>query len=117
MIKFIPKSYENFERQRKKIGWTSDTTILLRLSEEVLLAISCNGEGFKKTSNDAIKNYKKYLMMSVDRRLLKWLLQGPIKAQWGIVDIGCHIRFKRVPNLYERALYHCWNYFYSNSYS
>jgi UDP-MurNAc hydroxylase len=116
LLDLIPKAYENFEKCRKKIDWVSKTTILLQLTKEIIISISCDGTGFKKISSDMIKDYKQYLMMSVDNRLLKLLLQGPRKAHWGLADIGCHIKFKRIPNIYERALYYCWNYFYSNTY-
>ena len=125
LLKLIPKSYENFEIVRKSIGWNSDTVIILRFDtnrdkkteEPIGIAISCNGNGIQTIMNEKdIFKFKKYLSMSLDLRLLKWLLQGPRKAHWGLVDIGCHISYKRVPNTYERALYYCWNrFFVSNS--
>lgn len=124
ILKLIPKAYENFEKIRKIIGWSSETAIILhfelkdkKVEEPIGVAISCNGEGFRTLMNeDDIAKIEKYLSMSLDLRLLKWLLQGPRKAHWSLVDIGCHIKYKRVPNTYERALYYCWNrFFVSNS--
>lgn len=125
LLKLIPKAYENFEKNRKKIGWVSDTTIILLLDmkenkqvgEPIGIAISCDGKGIKKIYNEnEILEFKKILAMSLDVRLLKWLLIGPKKAHWSLTDIGCHITYKRVPNTYERALYYCWNrFFVSNS--
>lgn len=124
ILKLIPKAYENFERTRKFIGWNSDTTIIVRFNikykkveDPIGVAISCNGSGFRTLMNEnEIENFEKYLLMSLDLRLLKWLLQGPRKAHWSLVDIGCHIKYKRVPNTYEKALYYCWNrFFVSNS--
>ena len=124
LLKLIPKAYENFEQIRKKIGWVSDTTIILRLDmkeksdeDPIGVAISCNGDGIKTIFHESeILKFKKYLMMSLDTSLLRWLLLGPKKAHWSLVDIGCHIKYKRVPNTYERALYYCWNrFFVSNS--
>lgn len=124
LLKFIPKAYENFEKTRKFIGWSSETVIILhwnaknkKVEDPIGVAISCNGDGFKilKNENEIAKN-EKYLLMSLDLRLLKWLLQGPRKAHWSLVDIGCHIKYKRIPNTYERALYYCWNRFFVSNF-
>ena len=121
LLELIPKAYENFESVRKKIGWISDTVIILRLDvnynrkegEPIAVAISCNGNGVQEINKEEdISKFEKYLQMSLDLRLLKWLLLGPKKAHWSLVDIGCHIKYKRVPNTYERALYYCWNRFF-----
>ena len=121
LLNMIPKAYENFEKVRKSIGWTSDTTIILRFDinenkkdeEPIGVAISCNGNGIQTLVGEKdILKFKKYLSMSLDLRLLKWLLLGPKKAHWSLADIGCHIKYKRVPNTYERALYYCWNRFF-----
>ena len=125
LINMIPKAYENFERVRKSIGWVSDTMIILRFDtnenkkggDPIGVAVSCNGKGIQTLMDEnEIAGFKKYLSMSLDLRLLKWLLLGPKKAHWSLADIGCHIKYKRVPNTYERALYYCWNrFFVSNS--
>ncbi len=120
VLKMIPKAYENFENTRKTIGWESDTNIILKFNnhnkivgEPIGVIISCNGNGIKNLMNEGdISKIEKYLLMSLDLRLLNWLLQGPKKAHWSLVDIGCHIKYKRVPNIYERGLYYCWNRFF-----
>ena len=111
--KLIPTSYNKFEEFRKKYGFNSDTTILIKITENKFVAISCNGKGHKIISKDEIKNYKNYNLLSLDTRLLYRLLLGPMKAVWNTADIGAHIRFKRVPNIHERGLYHALNYFHS----
>jgi UDP-MurNAc hydroxylase len=123
LLKLIPKAYENFEKTRKFIGWSSETTIILHWNTEnkkaedpIGIAISCKGDGYRILMNDSeIDEIEKYLLMSLDLRLLKWLLQGPRKAHWSLVDIGCHIKYKRIPNTYERALYYCWNRFFASN--
>nr|AIE93085.1 hypothetical protein [uncultured marine thaumarchaeote AD1000_31_F12] len=59
ILDLIPKAYENFEKIRRKIGWISDATIILKTTngdDDLIIAISCNGNGFNKISNDDIKN-------------------------------------------------------------
>jgi UDP-MurNAc hydroxylase len=77
----------------------------------LVIAISCNGKGFKKISNDDIKKYKVRMVLSLDIRLLKWLLYGPDKAHWSDADLGSHLRYERVGSIYKRGLFYCWNHF------
>jgi UDP-MurNAc hydroxylase len=113
----LPTCYENFEKVRKEINWTSETKIILKIGDNLFAVISCNGLGYEICSSNQLGGMNHYLKMNIDSRLLKWILQGPRKAHWSIADIGCHINYKRVPNTYERGLYYCWNHFYSNNYS
>jgi len=111
----IPKAYENFEKIRKKIGWTSDTSIILKTNvnnQDLIIVISCNGNGYCKISKDAIVKYNHYMMISLDIRLLMWLLSGPHKAHWSNADLGSHLRYDRVGSVYKRGLFYCWNHFY-----
>jgi len=113
----IPKSYENFEKIRKKINWISNSTIILKTidmnNDDLIIAISCNGKGFQKISQSDIKNYDQYMIISLDIRLLKWLLNGPQKAHWSNADLGSHLIYNRVGSIYKRGLFYCWNHFYS----
>ena len=114
ILNLIPKAYENFEKNRQKIGWVSDTMIILKttnIDDDLIIAISCNGKGFSKISNDDIKKYEQRMVMSLDIRLLKWLLYGPDKAHWSDADLGSHLRYERVGSVYKRGLFYCWNYF------
>ena len=113
----LPSCYENFEKARNEINWTSQTKIILRINDDLFAVISCDGSGYEMCTSNQVENMNHYLRMDVDSRLLKWILQGPRKAHWSIADIGCHVNYKRVPNTYERGLYYCWNNFYSNNYS
>ena len=109
LLALIPKCYENFEKYRKEINWKSKTSILIKIKDDVVVAISIKGEGVTIIKNDDITKFEPYLLISSDIRLLYWLLEGQV--HWAIADIGCHLRFKRVPNNYERALYWCLNRF------
>lgn len=117
LLELLPQCYENFDNIRKKINWSSETTIILKIDDDSFAAISCNGGGYKIISNKETDHFSHILKMTVDSRLLKLLLQGPQKAHWSIADIGCHIKYKREPNVYERALYYCWNNFFANDYN
>ncbi len=114
----IPKSYENFEKIRQKIGWISDTMIILKTIDandnDLIIAISCNGKGISKIHRSEIEKYEHYMVMSLDIRLLKWLLSGPQKTHWSNADLGSHIIYSRVGSVYKRGLFYCWNHFYAS---
>jgi len=113
LMQYIPKAYQRFNSKLNELHYSSDWTILLDVSQEEMVAISCNGGGFKRISNEEGKKFRKFLRFSVDPRLLNWLLQGPKKAHWNNAEIGSHIQFKRFPNVYDRAIHYCFNWFYS----
>ena len=109
----IGKCYERFERKRKELRFSSEATVLIKLSSEEFLAISCNGNGWKIIKQKNIDDYKNYVKLSLDTRLLKWILSGPRYAHWNVAENGSHITFERKPNVYERGLYYCLAFFYA----
>ena len=113
----LSESYFRFNNIRKKIGYSTETKIILKLTNEKFVIISCNGDGYELVSNEKMEKIDKYLSVEVDTRLLYWLLQGPKKAHWNNAEIGSHIQFKRIPNIYERGLMYCMNFFYAGKYS
>lgn len=112
ILSLVPKAFERFESKRSEIGFESDTEILIRISENKFIAISCNGNGYRILAEENA-NFKKFVRLTLDRRLLKWLLLGPRYAYWGTAENGSHIIFERNPNVYERGLYFSLSFFYS----
>ena len=96
---------------------TVNSEIILRLNQDNFVVISCNGGGYKFATSNEIESYKQFILIETDSRLLYWILQGPKKAHWNNAEIGSHIQFKRIPDIYERGLMHCLNYFYSGEYA
>lgn len=109
----LESSYERFERKRIQLRFSSDTSVIIKLSADEFIIVSCNGEGWKIVNGNQLENYKKYVKLTLDRRLLKWILMGPKFAHWNVAENGSHISFERKPNLYERGLYYCLSYFYA----
>ena len=74
----MEKSYANFEKIRQKINWISSTIIILKTydinNEELMVGISCNGEGINKINKNTLKKLEQYMIISLDIRLLNWLL-------------------------------------------
>ena len=111
--KLILKSFERFEKMRKKINFSTNTRIILDFSSQDLVDISCNGGGIDFIKKDQLKKYEQYVKMSLDKKLLKRLLEGPAKEHWNIAEGGGHIFFDRVPNNYEVSLFYCFYHFYA----
>ena len=113
ILKLIPKAYDRFERCRKIINYSTDTVILIKLDNEKLLLVPVNGDGFKIIKTNELDNFQKYLYLSLDMRLFSKILHGSKKAHWNNAEIGCHILWKRVPNIYNRSLMYCLNYLHN----
>lgn len=52
------------------------------------------------------------LQLTLDRRLLARVLNGPRFAHWNNAEIGSHIAFLRIPNRYDRATHHALSFFH-----
>jgi len=111
LLSLAQKCYERFENKRKELGFSSDTAVILDFDDKALV-VSANGNGYKLETKKEIENYKKYVQISVDKKLFKWLLLGPKFAHWNNAEIGSHLRYKRNPNIYERGLFYCLNFFH-----
>ena len=108
----IPKSYERFEKTRKQLNFSSETKIIIDFPKNKSLVITANGKGYEiKNSNEC--NFEKFLQLKTDPKLLKRLLSGPKFAHWNNAEIGSHLMFKRTPNIYERGLFYCLNFFHN----
>lgn len=108
----IAASYLRFESRRREIGFSSDTIALIELSSDLFVALAFNGDGYKFVSRKECECIEKYIKISVDKRLLKRILLGPIQAHWNNAEIGSHIAYERKPNIFERGAYHCINFFH-----
>ena len=111
IINLIPKSFERFEQKRKQLNFSSDTKIIIHLPEKHFLMLPSNGDGYKISLEHTQPT--KFLEIYTDHKLLKRLLQGPKFAHWNNAEIGSHLLFKRVPDVYERGLFYCLNFFHS----
>jgi UDP-MurNAc hydroxylase len=79
-------------QKAKELGLISDTRLLITLGDKDTVCWNPDG------SNE--------LRMTVDPKLLKRLLMGPKWAHWNNAEIGSHIQFERIPDVFERGLHH-----------
>ena len=109
----FPLCYDRFESRRKRIGFTSDTSLLIEYFDDEYIQISCNGNGFTYKPSKELNLDQNFVMIKLDNKLLKLILSGPQFAHWNNAEIGSHLKFIRNPDKFERALYHCLSYFHS----
>ena len=115
IIQLSKKAYRNFEKIREKIKWNSESSLIIKTKDdeqELYLQISCNGKGINEINENTLEKIEHYMQISLDIRLLKWLLLGPHKAYWSNADLGSHLRYRRVGSTYKRGLFYCLNHFF-----
>ncbi|WP_440991898.1 MBL fold metallo-hydrolase [Haloarchaeobius baliensis] len=109
----LPQAYEHMEEKRRGIGFESDTTVLLDLVEDTTAALSLQGDGIEYLSRDEAAEVEEYVRMRIDPRLLHRILKGPAHAHYNNAQIGSHVHFAKEPDVYERPVYYCMNYFHA----
>ena len=56
LLELIPESYSHFNSIRKKIGYSTETKIILKINEEKIVVISANGDGYYLSTIDEIND-------------------------------------------------------------
>ena len=110
--KFLDKSYEHFEIARKELQFSTKTNVLIKLPEDHYLLLTCDGSGFEIIHKDLTTKMKNFIRIDVDSRLLNLLLEGPKYANWNNCEVGSHLKFKRIPEIYESGIFFCLNFFH-----
>ncbi|WP_416839111.1 MBL fold metallo-hydrolase [Haloferax sp. DFSO52] len=112
----VPEAYETLERKRAKIGYSTDTHVLIPLVDDQWVDLRLNGDGYEfgsKPDLDHLADTDGYVVLDTDDRLLRRLLDGDDKAHWADAKIGSHITVFKQPDIYERGLYNCMGSFYA----
>tara|TARA_B100000446_G_scaffold158083_1_gene155824 strand:- start:1414 stop:2757 length:1344 start_codon:yes stop_codon:yes gene_type:complete len=112
ILDLIPSCYSRYEKRRNELGFSSEMVIIIGLTKEKFLSISANGNGYQFIKKNELDQFKKYVRISLDNKLLMRILSGPKNAHWNNAEIGSHLTFERKPDNYERGLYYCLSYFH-----
>lgn len=105
-------AYERMENVRRSLGYKTDTEVIVPLVNDHNAVISMKGEGFKVLKDEDLP-VENFVQLKVDPKLLLWILKGPEFAHWQNAEIGSHIKYFRKPEIFERSLYYCMNFFHS----
>ena len=96
--------------KRNEINFVSKTSVLVKLKENLYVKLNFDGSEFELVdSSNGIKSFVEY---QLSLKLLNRILKGPKYAHWNSAEIGSHIKFRRVPNTFERGLYHAMCFFH-----
>ncbi len=110
-LELIDKAYNRYEAKRNELNFQTETNVHIYLPNDKMAKISCCGGGYK-IIDMADFDRTNFVSYEVDFKLLLRILKGPRYAHWNNAEIGSHIQFARNPEVYERALYFCMNYFH-----
>lgn len=112
---YVPLAYEHMEGKRARIGYETDTTVLIPLVDDVCLELSMDGSGFDYTTDLDTDDYEDgWVKLEIDPRLLVRLFEGPHRAYWADAKIGSHIGISKEPDVYERGLYNTLGSFHTD---
>ncbi len=109
-LHLFDECYSRMEKHRKQFNFSSNTVVVIALPQNHYLILSFNGSGYRITSDFNLSTG--FITMEMDYRLLKSLLKGPRYAHWDNADHGSHISYRKVPNIYEKGIYHLMCYFH-----
>ena len=88
------------------------SNLYIYLSDDDVVKFSFDGKIFDIFKIDKIED-KSYIYFKMNQKLLKRILMGPKYGHWNLAEGGSHIRFYREPDIYERGIHYCMNYFHA----
>jgi UDP-MurNAc hydroxylase len=112
ILNLIPGAFDRFDRKRKEMEFESDTCVYIYLSQNKMLKLPFNGKSYE-IINESEFDRKNYVTYRLDQKLLHLILMGPKYAHWNYCEGGNHIMFSRDPDIYQRAVSYCMNYFHN----
>ncbi len=111
LLELIPSAYKRMNDKRKEINFVSKTSVLIKLKEDLHIKLNFDGTKFELIDN--INGLESFVEYQLSLKLLNRILKGPRYAHWNNAEIGSHIKFRRVPNKFERGLYHTMCFFHA----
>tara|TARA_B110000967_G_scaffold175417_1_gene188163 strand:- start:1851 stop:2480 length:630 start_codon:yes stop_codon:yes gene_type:complete len=110
LLELVPAANKRMNDKRNEINFVSKTSVLVKLKENLYVKLNFDGSEFELVdSSNGIKSFVEY---QLSLKLLNRILKGPKYAHWNNAEIGSHIKFRRVPNTFERGLYHAMCFFH-----
>ena len=106
---FINKAYDRFKSKTIDINYSSDTYIIIQTN---LIAFKFNRVCCPEIIEIDAATFTPFLKITLNHNLLHRLLRGPKYAHWNNAEIGSHLNYHRMPNIYDRGLHHCLCYFH-----
>ena len=111
LLELIPAANKRMNDKREEINFVSDTSVLVKLKEDLYVKLNFDGSEFELV--DTTSGIDAFVEYQLSLKLLTRILKGPRYAHWNNAEIGSHIKFRRVPNTFERGLYHAMCFFHA----
>ena len=111
LLDLIPAANNRMNDKREEINFVSDTSVLVKLKVDLYVKLNFDGSEFELV--DTTNGIEAFVEYQLSLKLLSRILKGPRYAHWNNAEIGSHIKFRRVPNTFERGLYHAMCFFYA----
>lgn len=111
LLELIPAANKRMNDKREEINFVSDTSVLVKLKEDFYVKLNFDGSEFELV--DTTSGIDTFVEYQLSLKLLNRILKGPRYAHWNNAEIGSHIKFRRVPNTFERGLYHAMCFFHA----
>lgn len=111
LLALIPAAHKRMDAKREEINFVSDTCVLVKLKEDLYVKLNFDGSEYELVDNT--KGITAFVEYQLSLKLLTRILKGPRYAHWNNAEIGSHIKFRRVPNTFERGLYHAMCFFHA----
>jgi UDP-MurNAc hydroxylase len=111
LLQLARLAHLRFQKKAAEINFVTDTSIVIGDGEKFCFSFGPEAAP-KRISPEAIEKFDRFVEINVDRRLLNRLLNGPSRAHWNNAEIGSHLKIRRRPDVFERALYYCLSSFH-----
>jgi UDP-MurNAc hydroxylase len=105
------KAFENFKNRLIMNNYKKNLKVTISLKKNSYFTIDTQKKVYSFDKKIKIRN--NFLLLKLDIRLLYNILKGPKYAHWNNAEIGSHIVFNRKPDIYDRKLFYCLNFFHS----
>lgn len=112
IVNLLPKAYSKFNEKRQQLNFVTDKNIYVKIPDDKMVKIKSSNDGYEIIDKSSFDD-DKYVIYQLDFKLLHRILQGPKYAHWDNATVGSHIRFYRKPDVYEKKIHWCMNYFHS----
>ncbi len=111
----IPKAYKRFYEKRIKLGFETQTSILIKLPDDKLLKLNCFGDSKNAEIIENIPSnfLEPYIFFMVEFKLLYQVFKGPRYAHWNNMEIGALLKMERKPDRYEMGIHLMLCYFHA----
>ena len=107
----IPACFDRLVKKADELNFKTNKIIYIELPNHKMVKIDVSSKNCNIIDNNSFKD-SNCVVYKLDYKLLYRILQGPRYAHWDNATVGSHVQFYRNPDVYEKKVYWCMNYFH-----